>query len=49
MNFPGEVDWNYFAEDLHSIAGAMKQYLRELPEPLLTFKVGLGVVYKFFS
>ena len=39
LNYPGPVDWDYFSNELHSIAGAMKQYLRELPEPLLTFQV----------
>ena len=46
LNYPGPVDWMYFSDDQHAIAGAMKQYLRELPEPLLTFEVravGKGV------
>ena len=53
LNYPGPVDWNYFGDDLHSIGGAMKQYLRALPEPLLTFpvhlaRVGLNFVSYYF-
>ncbi|GAB1600112.1 SH3 domain-binding protein 1-like isoform X3 [Argonauta hians] len=33
----GIVDMEEYEHDLHTVAGAMKQYLRELPEPLLTF------------
>ena len=36
LNYPGEVDWDYFATDIHSIGGALKQYFRDLPECLLT-------------
>ncbi|XP_063446299.1 rho GTPase-activating protein 44-like isoform X5 [Mytilus trossulus] len=33
----GVVDMDEYALDIHSVAGALKQYLRELPEPLLTY------------
>ncbi|CAI9720044.1 GTPase-activating 44-like isoform X3 [Octopus vulgaris] len=33
----GIVDMEEYEHDLHTVAGALKQYLRELPEPLLTF------------
>lgn len=31
------VDMEEFSSDPHTVAGALKQYLRELPEPLLTY------------
>ena len=31
------VDMEEYISDLHVVAGALKQYIRELPEPLLTF------------
>ncbi|BFZ03546.1 hypothetical protein BsWGS_06585 [Bradybaena similaris] len=33
------VDMEEFSTDPHTVAGALKQYLRELPEPLLTFQL----------
>lgn len=33
----GCVDMDEYAQDIHSVAGALKQYLRELPEPLLSY------------
>lgn len=33
----GIVDLNEFENDVHAVTGVFKQYLRELPEPLLTF------------
>lgn len=35
----GTVDHNEFSYDPHAVAGALKCYLRELPEPLLTFEL----------
>ncbi|CAE1314340.1 ARHGAP44 [Acanthosepion pharaonis] len=35
----GIVDMEEYVNDLHTVAGALKQYLRELPEPLLTFEL----------
>lgn len=32
----GEVDLTDFDKDPHSLAGALKQYLRELPDPIMT-------------
>ena len=26
-------------DDIHAVAGALKQYLRQLPDPLLTFEL----------
>jgi len=31
------VDMEDYYSDYHVVAGALKQYVRELPEPLLTF------------
>ena len=36
MNYPSETDWQYLSENVHSVASAMKKYLRDLPDPLLT-------------
>ncbi|XP_073670978.1 rho GTPase-activating protein 44 isoform X6 [Paramisgurnus dabryanus] len=33
----GVLDFQEYSADPHAIAGALKSYLRELPEPLLTF------------
>uniref|UniRef100_A0A3Q4GSF3 Rho-GAP domain-containing protein n=1 Tax=Neolamprologus brichardi TaxID=32507 RepID=A0A3Q4GSF3_NEOBR len=33
----GTVDHSEFSMDPHAVAGALKCYLRELPEPLMTF------------
>ncbi|CAG5117883.1 unnamed protein product, partial [Candidula unifasciata] len=33
------VDMEEFSTDPHTVAGALKQYLRELPEPLLTYEL----------
>ncbi|KAL4658047.1 SH3 domain-binding protein 1-like [Arapaima gigas] len=33
----GSVDHNEFSADPHAVAGALKSYLRELPEPIMTF------------
>ena len=33
----GIPDYDEFLNDIHCIAGALKLYLRELPEPLMTF------------
>ncbi|XP_043109617.1 SH3 domain-binding protein 1 [Puntigrus tetrazona] len=35
----GTVDQNEFSYDPHAVAGALKCYLRELPEPLMTFEL----------
>ena len=34
----GMVEMRDFDNDIHCIAGALKQYLRELPEPLMTYE-----------
>ncbi|XP_051529558.1 rho GTPase-activating protein 44-like isoform X2 [Myxocyprinus asiaticus] len=33
----GVLDYQEYSADPHAVAGALKSYLRELPEPLLTF------------
>ncbi|KAJ8363334.1 hypothetical protein SKAU_G00121650 [Synaphobranchus kaupii] len=35
----GHIDHNEFSSDPHAVAGALKSYLRELPEPLMTFEL----------
>ena len=35
----GVHDWKYASRDIHSIASVIKKYLRELPDPLLTFRL----------
>ncbi|XP_028332380.1 SH3 domain-binding protein 1 isoform X2 [Gouania willdenowi] len=35
----GTVDHSEFSMDPHAVAGALKSYLRELPEPLMTFEL----------
>uniref|UniRef100_A0AAV2LUS5 SH3-domain binding protein 1 n=1 Tax=Knipowitschia caucasica TaxID=637954 RepID=A0AAV2LUS5_KNICA len=35
----GAVDHSEFSMDPHAVAGALKSYLRELPEPLMTFEL----------
>ncbi|XP_062859864.1 SH3 domain-binding protein 1 [Trichomycterus rosablanca] len=35
----GNVDHAEFSKDPHAVAGALKSYLRELPEPLMTFEL----------
>jgi hypothetical protein len=35
----GIVDIEEYARDPHTVAGALKSYLRELPEPLLTYNL----------
>uniref|UniRef100_A0A3B5L7U2 Rho-GAP domain-containing protein n=1 Tax=Xiphophorus couchianus TaxID=32473 RepID=A0A3B5L7U2_9TELE len=35
----GAVDHGEFSMDPHAVAGALKCYLRELPEPLMTFEL----------
>ncbi|XP_051968604.1 SH3 domain-binding protein 1-like [Xyrauchen texanus] len=35
----GTVDQNEFSTDPHAVAGVLKCYLRELPEPLMTFEL----------
>ncbi|XP_051770484.1 SH3 domain-binding protein 1 [Ctenopharyngodon idella] len=35
----GTVDQNEFSSDPHAVAGALKCYLRELPEPLMTVEL----------
>ena len=33
------VDMDEFLVDIHCVAGALKQYVRELPEPLMTYEL----------
>ncbi|XP_028287008.1 rho GTPase-activating protein 44-like isoform X1 [Parambassis ranga] len=35
----GVLDFQEYSADPHAIAGALKSYLRELPEPLMTFEL----------
>uniref|UniRef100_A0A673FRZ4 Rho-GAP domain-containing protein n=1 Tax=Sinocyclocheilus rhinocerous TaxID=307959 RepID=A0A673FRZ4_9TELE len=35
----GVMDVQEYSADPHAIAGALKSYLRELPEPLMTFEL----------
>ncbi|KAJ8251615.1 hypothetical protein GJAV_G00223250 [Gymnothorax javanicus] len=35
----GNLDHSEFSSDPHAVAGALKSYLRELPEPLMTFEL----------
>ncbi|KAI1884559.1 hypothetical protein AGOR_G00227640 [Albula goreensis] len=35
----GNIDHSEFSSDPHAVAGALKSYLRELPEPLMTFEL----------
>ncbi|TRZ02254.1 hypothetical protein DNTS_034028 [Danionella cerebrum] len=35
----GTIDQSEFKSDPHAVAGALKSYLRELPEPLMTFEL----------
>ncbi|KAJ8254349.1 hypothetical protein COCON_G00209610 [Conger conger] len=35
----GDIDHSEFSCDPHAVAGALKSYLRELPEPLMTFEL----------
>uniref|UniRef100_A0A3B3RDF3 Rho-GAP domain-containing protein n=1 Tax=Paramormyrops kingsleyae TaxID=1676925 RepID=A0A3B3RDF3_9TELE len=35
----GDVDHSKFSADPHAVAGALKSYLRELPEPLMTYEL----------
>uniref|UniRef100_A0A673JQQ5 Rho-GAP domain-containing protein n=1 Tax=Sinocyclocheilus rhinocerous TaxID=307959 RepID=A0A673JQQ5_9TELE len=35
----GVLDVQEYSADPHAIAGALKSYLRELPEPLMTFEL----------
>ena len=36
LDYPGETDWTHISDNIHNVASAMKKYLRDLPEPLLT-------------